>query len=122
MSSLHYLRDYDLIILLGDYVLKAYLRKKKQDLEDARQFHEKNFQECIDVNRDNRYLLSHGFDVLKENYVGNPPYSYSGDIGLNLVYRPSSWTYWFGFSTKYKICFFENSLKIYEDNTKLQRC
>ena len=61
-------------------------------------------------------------DVLKENYVGNQHYSCSGDIGLNLIYRPSSWTYWFGFSTKYKICFFENSLKIYEDNTKLQRC
>ena len=122
MSSLHYLRDYDLIILLGNYVLKAYLKKMKKDQEDARQFHEKNFQECIDVNRDNRYLLAHGFDVLKENYVGNPPYSCSGDIGLNLVYRPACWTYWFGFSTKYKVCFFENSLKIYEENTKLQRC
>ena len=51
MSSLHYLKDNDLIELLGDYVLKAYLRKKQKELDDAREFHEKNFQDLIDENQ-----------------------------------------------------------------------
>ena len=45
MSSLHYLRDQDIIELLGDYVLKAYLRKKQKVFDDARAFHEKNSQD-----------------------------------------------------------------------------
>ena len=32
MSSLHYLKDQDIIILLEEYVLKAYLQKKQKEL------------------------------------------------------------------------------------------
>ena len=31
-------------------------RKKQKEFDDARAFHEKNFQDCIDVNQENHYL------------------------------------------------------------------
>ena len=54
--------------LLGDYVLKAYLRKKQKELYDARAFHENNFQACIDENKDNHYMISDVITDLRQNY------------------------------------------------------
>lgn len=44
MSSLKFIKDNDVIELLGEYVLKAYLKKKEKDLEDSREFHIKNLE------------------------------------------------------------------------------
>lgn len=39
MSSLKFLTDNDVIELLGEYVLKAYLEKKEKELKASREFH-----------------------------------------------------------------------------------
>ena len=78
MSSLHYLKDYDLIELLGDYVLKAYLRKRKKELDETRAFHDKNFHDGIDMNKANHYLISDAIEEFKNNCIElspNPCYS-----------------------------------------------
>ena len=55
-------KNNDLVQMLEKYVLKAYLKKKTKELEDARNFHENNFQNCIDINRNNHYLISKIFN------------------------------------------------------------
>ena len=53
----------DLIQILEGYVIKAYLKKKSKEIEDARNFHEENFQNSIDINRDKHYLISKIFNT-----------------------------------------------------------
>ena len=62
-------KNNDLVHMLEKYVLKAYFKKKSKELEDSRNFHENNFQNCIDINRDNHYLISKIFnDYIKRCY------------------------------------------------------
>ena len=63
MSSLNYLKDNDIIQKLEGYVLKAYLKKKKKDLEDARDFH----INCVDINKINHYLISDVISKVKND-------------------------------------------------------
>jgi len=129
MSSLHYLKDHDLIELLGDYVLKAYLRKKKKDLEESRKYHEKNFQDCIDVNKENHYLISDVIFDIKHNY----PLKYPKDSFIwsfvkqcktipnecSRLYIDLSWT---PLRVSDIIKIYNNHKDTYKENTKLQRC
>ena len=128
MNSLHYLKDYDLIELLGDYVLKAYLRKKDTDLEEARQFHEKNFQDYVDENEVNHYLISDVITDLRQNYPFIYPRSCSNwipflditDPSDNLkLYNEFSWT---PLNVSDRVKIYNDSVESYKENTKLQRC
>lgn len=128
MSVLRYLKDYDLIELLGDYVLKAHLRKKKLDLDDARQFHEKNFQDYIDKNKDNHYLISDVITDLRQNYPFiYPRNSYTWfpfmdieDPVENLrLCLDFSWT---PLHVSDRIKIYNENVETYKENTKLQRC
>lgn len=100
MSSLHYLKDQDLIILLGDYVLKAYIQKKQKELDDTRAFHENIFQDGIDMNSEHHYLIS---DVIR--YINETLYF--------------SWTPLY---VSERIKLYDDSVEPYKENTKLQRC
>ena len=128
MSSLHYLNDHDLIELLGDYVLKAYLRKKQKELYDSRAFHEKNFQTCIDENKDNHYMISDVITDLRQNY----PFLYPRDSSIwipfmdiedpseNLrLYVDFSWS---PLHVSDRIKIYNEHVETYKENTKLQRC
>ena len=53
----------DLIQILEGYVIKAYLKKKSKEIEDARNFHEENFQNSININKDKHYLMSKIFNT-----------------------------------------------------------
>ena len=137
MSSLRYLRDNDLIILLGDYVLKAYLRKKKKDLEESRKYHEKNFQDCIDVNRENHYLISDVLTDLQESH----PFQYPKDtfdwvvsyhfktvrdsevcmIQLENITFYSDFS-WIPLDVSVRIKLYNDYVDPYKENTKLRRC
>ena len=66
MSYLDYLENHDLNLLLEDYVLSAYLRKRQKDLEDSRSFHEENFQENNDINKGKHYLISETMEFIKQ--------------------------------------------------------
>ena len=66
MSYLDFLQNHDLNLLLEDYVLSAYLRKRKKDLEDSRSFHEQNFQENNDINKGKHYLISETMEFIKQ--------------------------------------------------------
>ena len=49
------------------YMLCKQVRIVRED--EARNFHENNFQDCIDINRDNHYLISKIFnDYIKRCY------------------------------------------------------
>ena len=103
-SYLIYLRDNDVSLMLEDYVLIAYNQRKNKELEDARNFHEDNFQNCIDVNRDNHYLISFIFS--------------------EYIYRLSEY-YWnieYPKLIDHRIKIYEEELKDYIENTELQRC
>ena len=63
---MQYLIDNDINLLLEDYVLSAYLRKRQKDLEDSRSFHEENFQENNDVNKGKHYLISETMEFIKQ--------------------------------------------------------
>ena len=69
MSYLDFLQNHDLNLLLEDYVLSAYLRKRQKDLEDSRSFHENNFQENNDVNKCRHYLISEVIYYIKDGYI-----------------------------------------------------
>lgn len=69
MSPLQYLNDNDLILQLGDYVLKAYLKKREKDLEDSRSFHKENFQSNNYVNKGKHYLISDVIAYIKKCYI-----------------------------------------------------
>ena len=137
MSSLHYLKDHDLIELLGDYVLKAYLRKKQKELDEARAFHEKNFQDCIDVNKENHYMISDVLTDLQESQ----PFQYPKDTFVWIVanhfktvrfsevcmiqveniifYSDCSWI---PLDISIRIKIYNDSVDPYKENTKLRRC
>ena len=66
MSYLDFLQNHDLNLLLEDYVLSAYLRKRQKDLEDSRSFHEENFQENNDINKGKHYLISETIEFIKQ--------------------------------------------------------
>ena len=103
-SSLIHLKDNDVILMLEDYVLIAYNKSKRKELEDARYFHEDNFQNCIDINRDNHYLISFIFG--------------------EYIYRLSDY-YWNIENPKlinHRIKIYEGELEGYIENTELQRC
>ena len=55
----------DLIQILEGYVIKAYLKKKSKEIEDARNFHEENYinRNSIDINIDKHYLMSKIFNT-----------------------------------------------------------
>ena len=137
MSSLHYLKDHDLIELLGDYVLKAYLRKKQKEFDDAREFHEKNFQDCIDVNQENHYMIS---DVITD-LQGSHPFQYPKDtfdwvisyhfktfclsqlcmIQLeNIIFFEDC--SWIPLDVSERIKIYNDAVDPYKENTKLRRC
>ena len=125
MSVLHYFKDYDLIELLEDYVLKAYLRKKKKELDDAREFHEKNFQDCIDENKKNHYLISDVITDIKQNYS----FEYSSIcvywapiFPRNPLYNFYSVYSWAPIAVSDRIKIYNDSVEPYKENTKLQRC
>ena len=128
MSVIRYLKDYDLIELLGDYVLKAHLRKKDKDLDDARQFHEKNFQDYVDENKDNHYLISDVITDLRNNYPFLYPRNSSSWVPFmdiedpveNLrLYVDFSWS---PLLVSYRIRIYNEHVETYKENTKLQRC
>ena len=103
-SYLNYLKDNDVIIMLEDYVLIAYNTRRTKELEDARNFHEANFQNCIDVSKDNHYLISFIFG--------------------EYIYRLSDY-YWNIENPKlinHRIKIYEEELEAYIENTELQRC
>ena len=100
MSTLNYLKDNDIIKLLEEYVLKAYLQKKQKDLDQSRDFHEKNFQECIDMNRENHYFIS---DIITD--INIPLY-----FSVTPLYVPE------------RIKLYNDTIEVYKENTKLQRC
>lgn len=105
-SYLLYLKDNDVSLMLEDYVLIAYNKKKNKELEDARNFHERNYQNDIDINinRDNHYLISHIFS--------------------GFIYRLSDY-YWNIEKNKlvyHRIKIYEEELEGYIENTELQRC
>lgn len=49
MSSLKFLKDNDVIVLLGEYVLIAYIKKKEKELKKSREFHMKNLESQVMV-------------------------------------------------------------------------
>jgi hypothetical protein len=103
-SSLIHLKDNDVILMLEDYILIAYNKKRSNELEDARKFHENNFQNCIDINKDNHYLISFIFG--------------------EYIYRLSGY-YWSIEKSKlvdHRIKIYEESLKEDIETTELQRC
>ena len=59
----------DLLQKLEEYIIKAYLNKKSKELEDSRNFHENNYQNRIDVNKYNRYLISIAFNQYLYEYA-----------------------------------------------------
>ena len=125
MSSLYYLRDNDLIELLGDYVMKAYLHKKKKDLEESRKYHENNFQDCIDVNKLNHYLISDVITDLKNNHSFNYPHNcitWSIILSRNPFYNVLSVYSWVPLPVSERIKLYNESVELYKENTKLQRC
>ena len=69
MSYLDFLENHDLNLLLEDYVLSAYLKKRQKDLEDSRSFHEENFQKNNDKNKGNHYLISDTITYIKRCYI-----------------------------------------------------
>ena len=118
------------------YVLKAYLQKKQKELDDAIEFHEKNFQDCIDVNQDNHYLISEVITDIRNNYPFTyPRRSFIWQLvlqkdGIRLdpqlsgrLYRKKridfSWTPLY-VSDRIKI--YNDPVEKYKENTKLQRC
>ena len=66
---MQYLIDNDITLLLEDYVLSAYLKKREKDLEDSRSFHEENFQRNNDKNKGNHYLISDVITYIKQCYI-----------------------------------------------------
>lgn len=128
MSVLHYLKDYDLIELLGDYVLKAHLQKKDKDLDDARQFHEKNFQDYVDENEVNHYLISDVITDITQNYKFEYTRDCSDWIISSLFSHPEESIripYYFSWTPLYvsdRIKIYNEHVETYKENTKLQRC
>lgn len=129
MIPLYYLKDNDIIQLLEDYVLKAYVHKKKQSLENARKYHENNFQECIDINKRNHYLISDVITDLKENHSFKYPVTCVNWLpiiefrGKKLgwyknIYQDFSWT---PLCVSEKIKLYNDTVKGNTWNTKLQR-
>lgn len=103
-SYLLYLKDNDVSLMLEDYVLIAYNKRRSKELEDTRNFHESNFQNCIDINRENHYLISFIFS--------------------KYIYRLSDY-YWNienDTLVDHRIKIYEEELEGYIENTELQRC
>ena len=69
MSYLDFLQNHDLNLLLEDYVLSAYLKKREKDWEDSRSFHEENFQTNNDKNKGKHYLISDTITYIKQCYI-----------------------------------------------------
>jgi len=79
------------------YMLCEQVRISKED--KARQFHENNFQNCIDINKDNHYLISKIFnDYIKRCY----------DCWWNLEYERK-----FNKLINHRICVYEEELNDY---------
>ena len=101
-SPLRFL-DNDLSIMLCEHV-----RNSKEEL--SREFHEKNFNDAIDMNKEYHYELSNIFD----NYISkNCKFEW-----LNLYVDKSISNY----TVKQRIKIYEDELKRYDYYTKLRRC
>ena len=98
-SSLRFL-DYDMCLMLSEQV-------RISQGEEARKFHSNLFESAIDINKANHYLISKVFDEMR-NYVEY----LSGDI----VYTNNQ------ISVQVYKEWYEDLLKEYNENTKLQRC
>ena len=98
-SPLRFL-DYDMCLMLTEQV-------RISQGEEARKFHSNLFESAIDQNKSNHYLISHVFDEMR-NYVeylsGDGVYTFN-QISVQ-IYK--EW--------------YEDVLKEYNENTKLQRC
>ena len=100
-SPLRFL-DYDMCIMLNEQV-------RISQGEEARKFHSNNFENSheLDLNQRRHYLISKVFDEMR-NYVEY----LSGDI----VYTNNQ------ISVQVYKEWYEDLLKEYNENTKLQRC
>ena len=102
------------------------LRIVKEDY--ARKFHEKNFQELFDENSENHYLISFIITDIRENYPFIYPISCSTWIPFLEITDPSDNLKlydkfsWLPLSVEEKKKIYNDSVKVYEKNTKLQRC
>ena len=98
-SSLRFL-DYDMCLMLSEQV-------RISQGEEARKFHSNLFESAIDQNKANHYLISHVFDEMAKyvNYLSGEDESYNYQISVQVF---KEW--------------YENLLKEYNENTKLQRC
>ena len=98
-SPLRFL-DYDMALMLTEQV-------RISQGEEARRFHSDLFESAINQNKKNHYLISHVFDEMR-NYVEY----LSGDVVfLNNQISVQVYKEWY-----------EDLLKEYNENTKLQRC
>ena len=62
--------NYDIIQLLEGYVLSAYKAKREKDIEDARAFHEENYQ---NMSSDGRFVLSKMYHYMISNVFNIHP-------------------------------------------------
>ena len=101
-SPLRFL-DNDLSIMLCEHV-----RNSQEKI--SREFHEKNFQNSIDINKEYHYELSNIFD----NYI-----SKNWKFEWLTLYADKSIS---NDTVKERIQLYEDELKRYDYYTKLQRC
>ena len=102
--------------------------KKQKDLDDAREFHEKNFQDLIDKNKDNHYMISDVITDIRYNYPFIYPRNSSTWIPFMDITDPSENLRlyldfsWIPLHISDKIKIYNEHVEIYKENTKLQRC
>ena len=98
-SPLRFL-DYDMCLMLTEQV-------RISQGEEARKFHSNLFESANDQNKKNHYLISKVFDEMK-NYV---EYLSGDGVYINNQISVQIYKEWY-----------EDVLREYNENTKLQRC
>ena len=98
-SPLRFL-DYDMCLMLTEQV-------RISQGEEAKKFHSNLFESAIDQNKENHYLISKVFDEMK-NYV---EYLSGDGVYTNNQISVQIYKEWY-----------EDVLREYNENTKLQRC
>lgn len=101
-SPLRFL-DNDVSIMLSDEVRNSQEQK-------SRYFHEKNFHDSIDMNKEYHYELSNIFD----NYISKIWEYYWNNFYMNVKVSNDT--------VKERIKLYEEELELYNNCTKLQRC